>query len=181
MKRLLLLRHGKSSWKTPVPDDFDRPLTPRGRRAATRMGAEMLARGWLPDHALVSPAARARQTWILLSGSWPGEIPTQMPAALYLAAPRLLGEIIAAMPEAVGRLLIVAHNPGLQKLALALSGPQSDPRALATLRQGFPTASLAVCEIDGAWCDAAEGPARLTHCLRVKELPSKPSFSPGFL
>ena len=35
MKRLILLRHAKSAWDEPALADFDRPLAPRGRRAAT--------------------------------------------------------------------------------------------------------------------------------------------------
>ena len=34
MKSLTLLRHAKSGWDDPVSRDFDRPLNPRGRRAA---------------------------------------------------------------------------------------------------------------------------------------------------
>ena len=34
MKTLTLLRHAKSTWNDPVARDFDRPLNPRGRRAA---------------------------------------------------------------------------------------------------------------------------------------------------
>jgi phosphohistidine phosphatase len=34
MRRLLLLRHAKSSWDEPALADHDRPLAPRGRRAS---------------------------------------------------------------------------------------------------------------------------------------------------
>ena len=37
MRRLLLLRHEKSSWDDPGLEDFDRPLAKRGRKAAPRM------------------------------------------------------------------------------------------------------------------------------------------------
>ena len=36
MKRLLLLRHAKSSWHDPTLTDFERPLNRRGRVAARR-------------------------------------------------------------------------------------------------------------------------------------------------
>jgi phosphohistidine phosphatase len=38
MKRLLLLRHAKSSWHDPSLADFERPLSQRGRAAARMMG-----------------------------------------------------------------------------------------------------------------------------------------------
>ena len=38
-KQLLLLRHAKSSWDDPSLADEDRPLAPRGRKAARRIRA----------------------------------------------------------------------------------------------------------------------------------------------
>ncbi|MFC5585479.1 SixA phosphatase family protein [Nitratireductor kimnyeongensis] len=67
MKELLLLRHAKSSWDDPSLADIERPLAPRGRRAAPLMGREILRRGWSPDYVLVSPARRAQQTWRLVA------------------------------------------------------------------------------------------------------------------
>ena len=38
MKRLLILRHAKSSWKDPDLPDHDRPLNKRGKQDAPLMG-----------------------------------------------------------------------------------------------------------------------------------------------
>ncbi|MBV8432248.1 MAG: histidine phosphatase family protein, partial [Solirubrobacterales bacterium] len=38
-KHLYLLRHAKSSWDDPGLEDHDRPLAPRGRKAAKVIGA----------------------------------------------------------------------------------------------------------------------------------------------
>jgi len=51
-KRLLLLRHAKSSWDDPALADCDRPLAARGRKAAKLIGAHLrreqirLSLGW---------------------------------------------------------------------------------------------------------------------------------------
>lgn len=45
MKRLWLLRHAKSSWEDPGLPDPDRPLAPRGRRAAELLAAILPALG----------------------------------------------------------------------------------------------------------------------------------------
>jgi phosphohistidine phosphatase len=37
MKRLILMRHAKSSWDDDDQSDHDRPLSPRGARDAPRM------------------------------------------------------------------------------------------------------------------------------------------------
>ncbi len=39
MRTLLLLRHAKSSWDDPGLEDFDRPLAPRGEKAAPLMAS----------------------------------------------------------------------------------------------------------------------------------------------
>ena len=41
MKRLYVLRHAKSSWDDPARSDHDRPLAPRGRKAAKSMARHM--------------------------------------------------------------------------------------------------------------------------------------------
>ena len=62
MKRLIVLRHAKSSWDEPNLDDFDRPLNARGWKAARRMGTELKRRDMQFDLALASPALRVRET-----------------------------------------------------------------------------------------------------------------------
>ena len=61
-RRLLLLRHAKSSWDDPALADHDRPLAPRGRRAAKRMGAHLRDEQVEISLVLCSSATRARQT-----------------------------------------------------------------------------------------------------------------------
>src|SRR6187200_3248617 len=60
--RLYLLRHAKSSWDDPGLPDHDRPLAPRGRKAAKRMGAHLRERGIEPQLVLCSSARRTRET-----------------------------------------------------------------------------------------------------------------------
>jgi hypothetical protein len=45
MRTLLRLRHAKSSWADPTLPDHDRPLAPRGPRAAQRMATHLLSEG----------------------------------------------------------------------------------------------------------------------------------------
>jgi hypothetical protein len=40
-RRLMLMRHAKSSWKSQVPTDHERPLNERGRRDAARVGKRL--------------------------------------------------------------------------------------------------------------------------------------------
>ena len=71
-KRLLLLRHAKSSWDDPSLADHDRPLAPRGRKAAKRIGAHLRRENSSVALVLCSSATRARETLDLVAP--PGEI-----------------------------------------------------------------------------------------------------------
>ena len=62
MKRLLVLRHAKSSWKEQDLEDHERPLNKRGKHDAPRMGRLMRSEGVLPQLAICSTARRARAT-----------------------------------------------------------------------------------------------------------------------
>ena len=170
MKQLLLLRHAKSSWDDPALADFDRPLAPRGLKAAPRMGRELAKRDWLPDLALVSPALRTRETWRLVSAELPARVPVEFAEGLFEAtAGDILAEVQQAMASA-GCVLVLGHNPGLEDLARRLSGPRSDAGALRKLDEKFPTGALARFVVDDGWADLAFGIARLTHCIRPKDL-----------
>ncbi|HZT10782.1 MAG TPA: histidine phosphatase family protein, partial [Actinomycetota bacterium] len=60
--RLWLLRHAKSSWDDPDMEDVDRPLAPRGARAADRMRDYLDAEEIRPELVLCSSALRTRET-----------------------------------------------------------------------------------------------------------------------
>ncbi|MER8571966.1 histidine phosphatase family protein [Mesorhizobium sp. M1338] len=168
MKQLLLLRHAKSSWDDPALDDFDRPLTDRGLKAAHLMGRELAARDWLPDLALVSPALRARDTWRLVAAELPAHPKVVFAKALYDAsAADILSQIHQVDPSG-GSLLVIGHNPGLEDLARQLAGPGSEAKARKKLEERFPTAALARFVFEGDWSGLSC--ARLTHCLRPKDL-----------
>ncbi|WP_265517053.1 SixA phosphatase family protein [Nitratireductor luteus] len=171
MRELILMRHGKSSWDDPSLDDFDRPLAPRGRKAASRMGTEIAARGWLPDHVVVSAALRTRQTWRRVATELGGAAPRpQYDETLYMASADRMLAIVRAVPADVSRVLLVGHNPGMEDLARGLAGPGSDAEALAAMRAKFPTAALAGFELDGGWAGVGFAAARLRHFLRPRTL-----------
>ena len=116
MRRLILLRHAEAE-PNAAGGDFHRGLTARGRLDASQAGAALAARGFAPEVALVSTARRALETWEKVSESVPGAEP-RLDAELYnAAAPDLIAAAQAADAHTV---LIVAHNPGLQVLAMEL-------------------------------------------------------------
>src|SRR5262245_48582071 len=112
MRRLLMLRHAKSSWSEPGASDHDRPLNRRGQETAPRIGAYLARHALVPQRVLCSTARRARETWDLVAAALGDAPPTTYVDQLYDAAPRaILGAIRDADADAQS-LLVVGHNPG---------------------------------------------------------------------
>ena len=166
MLQLLLLRHAKSSWDDAGVRDHDRPLNARGRRAAPRM-AEVLEQDTLrPGRVLSSTAHRARETAELLMEAWGrGTEEITLVEELYLAPPATLVETVRRLGKAEERILVVAHNPGLEELVSRWTGAVVP----------FPTAALAGFAFDlDDWADLELGsPARPLGVWRPKELPEE--------
>ena len=171
MRRLMLLRHAKSSWRDPTLSDFDRPLAPRGEKAAPRMGAFMRAQGLVPDVVLSSSAVRARQTMALALDALacaPQRIVTRR---LYHAPLDVLFEEVRGLDDAHESALVIGHNPGLQAFALALLARERSAEALEIARH-YPTAALVVMALDiAAWSQLARGTARLELYQVPRALP----------
>lgn len=148
MDRLILLRHGKAEADSPSGDDFDRRLTPRGVAESTAMAGRLAEMGFAPDIALVSSAARTSGTWAALSDAFP-KAEARFERTLYLADAASLREAAEAAGAACGSVLVVAHNPGVQELAVQLLQEGSAPASLiARAQRMFPTAAAAVFLFD---------------------------------
>src|ERR1044072_742474 len=61
-RRLVMVRHAKSSWANPLQSDFERPLNDRGEHDAPMMGERLKKLGVVPDLIISSMAKRAKQT-----------------------------------------------------------------------------------------------------------------------
>ena len=171
MKTLALLRHAKADRGGPGLEDFDRALAPRGIEAAPRIGRAMRALGLSPDLVLCSQARRARETWDLVAPELDCDPAVQIRRGLYLAAPATLLDSLRSVEAAVGTLLLIGHNPGLEWLAATLCGPGSEPGAARALSGKYPTAALAVLTFEIAyWRDVDRGMGRLTHFLQPGDL-----------
>ncbi len=145
MKTLYLLRHAKSSWAESDTEDFDRPLAPRGRRAAPAVAEHMLKQGHMPQLILCSPSRRTRETAALVQPVLGTAIPVRFDDKLYLGSAEQILRQVQAIEDDVRRLLVIGHNPGLERLAARLA---DDAHARARLGRKFPTAGMAVLEFD---------------------------------
>jgi phosphohistidine phosphatase len=149
MAVLSLLRHAKAIQPLPGQQDFDRPLTERGREDAAWAGRILASSK--PDLALVSAAQRTRETWDIAGQ---GMLPVPVLAleqTLYLCSPAQLLARLQAIPVNVRSVVAVGHNPCLEELALWLARDETEPEALM-MRAKFPTTAIAIFDLrDGGW------------------------------
>lgn len=170
MKTLSLLRHAKSAWDDPGRSDFDRPLNARGRRAARTIGRELRAQGLGFDAVVASPAARVVETLDDVGEGYGSQIRPVYDERVYLASPATLLELVRAADDAVDRLLVVGHNPGLERLAMLLT--RDDGNGLrAEMAEKYPTGTLAEIRFEAkSWRDIAAGTGRLARFIRPRDI-----------
>lgn len=143
MDRLILLRHGKAEADAPSGRDFDRALTGRGRRDTEIVARALCEAGLAPDLVLVSPAARAAQTWEAAAPVFP-RAQVEEVAALYHSTPHEIFALARSEGEQVATVMVVGHNPGLGQLAAWLAQDSPDGQDRSRIMDGFPTAAAAV-------------------------------------
>ncbi len=143
-KKLMLLRHAKSSWKDKHLKDFDRPLKKKGEETAELIG-EIIAHGEiLPDIVLSSPAKRASQTTeiFIKHANYNGF--TQYVDAFYMGEPNDYIQALRELPDTINSAMLVGHNPGLEALLQMLEGKVN----------ALSTGALAIVELELThWAD----------------------------
>lgn len=167
MKLVGLLRHAKSDWSDADKRDFDRDLNGRGRRGARLMGQHIRDAGMAWDLILASPAQRVRRT---VEAALPGAA-VQWESRLYLASSAAIADLLRDLPDSVGTVLVVAHNPGLQDMVLDHVAPSAEDAAFDEAKAKFPTAAFAVLELPvERWADLSGEQGRLAHFTRPRGL-----------
>lgn len=166
MPVLYLLRHAKSNWDDAALADRDRPLAPRGRKAAAAIGRYLAEKGAAPGLLLCSPALRCRETLEAVRALLPTAGDVVVEAPLYGAGPEDLLARLRAVPETTASVMLVGHNPSMEELAAELAGPEAAPR----LGGRFPTGALAIYDVAGSWSDLGSEPATLRDFVVPRDL-----------
>lgn len=160
-KHLLLLRHAKSNWDDPSLADHDRPLAPRGRKAAKRIRAYLRREQVRVDLVLCSSARRAHETLDLIVPS--GEV--RIERELYGAPADELLERLRRVSDEVDAVMLIGHEPAIRDLAVRLieGGSELGERK-------FPTAALATLTFAGPWSTLEPKHAELAAFVTPREL-----------
>lgn len=156
-KTVFLFRHGKSDWKAASPNDHERPVAPRGNKAAQLMGQFVRDSDQIPDLVIASSALRARSTAELAmkAGKWASRLSVE--PRLYGAHPSTILEMAQALPDGLASVLFAGHEPTCSAALSLLTGHVS---------VHFPTAAMARVDFEGnSWQQIRAGKGLLIWLL----------------
>ncbi|QPH55256.1 SixA phosphatase family protein [Pontivivens ytuae] len=168
MKRIVLIRHAKSSWSDPALDDVERPLNKRGRLASPLMGAWLVELGITPDIVWLSPSTRTRETWRRMRETAGGP-EGQVHKALYMADPDTMLNILRSSGDG-DTVALVGHQPGMGAMARKLSNGKISTTCARAFNH-YPSAAVAVLEAEvGKWSGVKFGGCSFKHFAAPKDL-----------
>lgn len=170
MKTVILLRHAKSDWSDSVSRDFDRPLNERGKRAAHLMGSWAKGQKLHVDAIVASPAVRVTETLDYFIDGYGEGMDTRWDRRIYLASSATLLDVLRDLPDDLGSVMMVGHNPGLEDLILDTVPEDAADKTREAVEVKYPTAAIATLVFDGDhWADIAR-PARIVQFTRPRDL-----------
>lgn len=170
MRQIFLLRHAKSNWDDPAQDDYERPLSGRGRKGARAMADHLASAHIRPALILCSAARRTRATYDILAPVLEG-IPVSFEDGLYEAGKGDLLDRLHALDDHLPSVMVIGHNPGLERLAGFLCANHGTAEAVARMAAKFPTGALAVLETGASrWAALESASCRLSAFVRPRDV-----------
>jgi len=163
MKKLLLIRHAKSSWDDPNLDDHERVLSPRGERDSFTMARFLADTDEVLDVIYTSTAVRALEFAHTISEFTNVSLVPDL--SFYTFDPDELMAILRSLPNDAERVAVIGHNPAMTQLVNRLTD--------ADLKN-LPTAGVAAinCEIS-QWQELSEESCELLFLETPKKLAGK--------
>lgn len=163
-KRLILIRHAKSSWDAPL-DDHSRRLNDRGRRNAVAIGGWLAAKVYVPDHIYTSDAARTLETTDRLATGLGTAPEVTAISQMYHGSPAALMKVLqGAQGDTIA---LIAHNPGIAFFAEQIVAQEPDHPRFAD----YPTCATLVCDFPlDDWTAAAPASAKVVDFVVPRDL-----------
>jgi phosphohistidine phosphatase len=162
-KTLFLVRHAKSSWKEPGLDDMKRPLNPRGKEEAPKMGKHLSDYSVKPELITSSPAVRALKTAEKIAkelGFKKSDVLVN--EEIYTFNGGSLMDVVKGFDDKYGSVMLVGHNPAITAFANELSGAGID---------NIPTCGVVLLEFDhDRWKDIEKGSGKVLEYDYPKKL-----------
>ncbi|HNX89620.1 MAG TPA: histidine phosphatase family protein [Paludibacteraceae bacterium] len=141
MKILTIVRHAKAEQPEPPQSDFDRKLTPRGKRNAAEMASYLHTRGFKPGLIISSPAKRALQTASIFSDEFSFDKQKIVKENFLYSRYDVpeIREMLNLDAKSTDSVFLFGHNPALSWLAATLA---------PGFGQGLPTAGVVIIEFN---------------------------------
>lgn len=152
MKRLILIRHQKSSWDNVHDSDHQRTLNDRGKQGCVLIGNWLLEQKFMPDQVLSSTATRCVETWQGIADTINSNAPVVYESGLFHASAEL---ILSHLQHATGdTVLLTAHNPGIGEFADRICTTRPDHDRFF----GYPSGATTLVEFDlDSWANITFG------------------------
>jgi phosphohistidine phosphatase len=160
IKKIIIVRHAKSSWSDFSLSDFERPLDKRGLNDAPVMAQLLKDAGHFPQKIVSSSAVRAKSTAGYFSDTF--RIPVELVDSLYHGQPNDYLDQIVQLPENIQCVAFFGHNPGITYIANDIQSGVTD---------NVPTCGIIVAEmpIDVEWKNAHWAKMKLKYILTPKD------------
>jgi len=149
-RRIVIVRHAKSSWDDPTVADHDRPLAPRGRKALHGLRDHLESLALRPELVLCSSSRRTCETLDGIHSALGRHPHIEIDDGLYAADAEHLLARLRHLDDDVTTLVIIGHNPGVADLVDLLVTPSEEPAAEPVTGK-FPTAAVALVSFTGHW------------------------------
>ncbi|KKL24316.1 hypothetical protein LCGC14_2416540 [marine sediment metagenome] len=160
MKTLILVRHGKSSWKYTV-DDKDRPLQQRGVNDGHLVSKAFKKHEISIDAVFASPANRALHTSMIFSRNLNFPFTKfRVTNELYDFSGERIQKFVRNLDNALNTVMIFGHNDALTNVANSFGNSYID---------NVPTTGLVQLDFDVTeWASIQKGVT--THTIFPKDL-----------
>lgn len=122
MRKLLLIRHAKSSWKFPDLDDHERPLNKRGQRDTLTVARHLADKDEVLDVIYSSTATRALELAQTISEFTNVSLIPDL--SFYTFSADELLEILKNLPDQARNVAVVAHNPAIIQVVNRLTNAE---------------------------------------------------------
>lgn len=157
LRRIVVIRHAKSSWHDPSLADHDRPLSKRGRNALSVLRDHIEGLELPADLVMCSSSRRTRETLEGIRPALGRKARVESDSTLYGADVEVLVAKLRGLDDQITTVFLIGHNPGLADLVDLLA----DPATAAVAIDSFPTAAVAVLSVAGPWSDLRRSCASL--------------------
>ncbi|KAG5242280.1 hypothetical protein OIU77_029389 [Salix suchowensis] len=130
-RRLILLRHAKSSWDDRSLRDHDRPLSKSGELDAAKVSQKLQQLGWIPQLILSSDALRTKQTLKIMQQQVPDFLDAEVHfISSFYSIAAMDGQTADHLQQAICNysrddiltVMCMGHNRGWEEAASMFSG-----------------------------------------------------------